>query len=164
MTKLIQPQPLGFIDHQYDFSFSVNAKPNKVWDWLNNPATFIDNQIWPYKVEFYSPDPSTIPNGFNEGVLNVHFGPFINFAGVITSIKEDYRDLQYFHGSYALGMRWIRPYRLQFWTEENENGTDTLIKCRINYWVTVSIRPIWDWCQKQFWKTFPRFARKNIVS
>ncbi len=157
----LQPQPEGFIECNYTFKFEIAATSKAVWNWLNNPKTFTDTQVWPYKVEFYSPDPENIPNGFYEEVYNIHYGPFINFAGKLTEIKADYRDLQYFYGSYALSVRWIRPYRLEFWTEE-ANGK-TMITCKIGYWVKPWIEFIWMKLQKLFWLTFPRFARKSLT-
>jgi hypothetical protein len=157
----LQPQPEGFIACSYTFNFEINAHPDKVWKWLNNPNTFTETQVWPYKVEFYSPDPVKIPNGFNEGVYNIHYGPGINFAGQLITIKKDYRDLQYFYGSYVISIRWIRPCRIEFWTIE-KNGITT-IKCKVSYWVKPWIEFIWMKLQKLFWATFPRFARKNIT-
>lgn len=156
----LQPQPEGFKASTYTFDFEIKASSAKVWNWLNDPKTFTETQIWPYKVEFYSPDPSKVPNGFNEEVLNIHYGPFINFAGKLVTIREDYRDLQYYYGSYAISIRWIRPYRLEFWTKES-NGITT-ITCTVSYWVKPWIASFWMKAQKLFWTTFPKFAKRNI--
>ncbi|MEO1253488.1 MAG: hypothetical protein AAFY41_01200 [Bacteroidota bacterium] len=157
---LLQPPPPGFKNHQHKFSFQIAAKPEKVWQWLNDPKTFTDNQVWPYKVEFYSPDPDTIPNGFHVGVLTNHTGPLINFAGQLTSIKEDYRDLQYFYGSYAIRFNWIRPYRLEFWTSPKEEGTE--LTCAISSYVRPSIHGLWSRSQGFFWGSFRRWSKKSI--
>ena len=159
---MLQPQPPGFKDHSHKFSFSVKKSAQDTWNWLNKAETFTDTQIPPYKVEFYSPDPETIPNGFHEGVLNIHHGPFINFAGVLTKIDDlKYRDLQYYYGSYAFNLRWIRPYRLQFWlNEKSENEVE--LTAEISSWVKPWISGTWSFFQSLFWKRFPRWARRSI--
>jgi len=161
LAMYLQSQPKDFIESSYSFDFEIDAPAKDVWKWLNNPRTFTDTQIWPYKVEFYSPDPENIPDGFHQGVFNIHYGPMINFAGKITEIGANYRDLQYFYGSYALSIRWVRPYRLEFWTTEKEGKTT--IKCKVSYWVKPWIEGAWMNLQKLFWVTFPRFARKSIT-
>lgn len=161
MNDLMQPLPPNFKSHSYEFTIEIDAESTYVWMWLNNPDTFTKTQIWPFRVEFYSPNPSSIPNGFNEGVLTNHRGPFINFAGKLTRIEPDYRDLQYFYGSYAITFRWIRPYRLEFWTEEKENKT--ILKCKISSYVKPGfIYQCWDGAQKIFWSRFKYWARKSV--
>lgn len=76
-------------------------------------------------------------------------------------ISANYRDLQYFYGSYALSIRWVRPYRLEFWTTEKDRKT--IIKCKVSYWVKPWIEASWMNLQKLFWITFPRFAKKSIT-
>ena len=163
---LLQPLPPGFKDHKHTFTVNISARETDIWDWLNDTKTFTDNQIWPYKVEFYSPNPEIIPNGFNEGVFTNHTGPLINFAGQLMEIKENYRDLQYFYGSYAISFKWVRPYRLEFKTTViDEDSTD--ITCTISSYVKPGIYKLWDKSQQVFWRRFRKWAtksiRKNIV-
>ncbi len=158
---LLQPIPPNFREHQHKFSFVIKAGESQVWQWLNDPKTFTDNQVWPFKVEFYSPDPSKIQNGFHEGVLTNHTGPFINFAGQLVKVKSDYRDLQYFYGSYAICFSWIRPYRLEFWTESLDHQTQ--LTCAISSYVKPSIYSFWNKCQKVFWKRFIKWSSKSIM-
>ena len=68
--------PPGFVNHVYRKSFTTPHRISQVWTWLNDPATFTEGQVWPYRVEF-------VDGGFEPGVLNVHHGPLINFAGAI---------------------------------------------------------------------------------
>ncbi|MDP8973738.1 MAG: hypothetical protein M3N45_11355 [Actinomycetota bacterium] len=68
--------PSGFVPHAYRRSFVVPFGVERVWGWLNDPATFTEGQVWPFRVEF-------VDGGFELGVLNVHHGPFLNVAGVI---------------------------------------------------------------------------------
>lgn len=157
----MQPQPPGFEEQVYEFEFEINANERQVWKWLNDTKTFTHNQIWPYKVEFYNPNDLFKKAGFEEGVVTNHFGPFINFAGILTEIQpEKYRDLQYYYGSYAVSFRWIRPYRLEFETH-SLNG-QTKIKGRISCYVKPFIAKIWLKLQKIFWKRFQKWATKHI--
>ena len=158
---MIQPQPPGFKKHVHTFDVAVDAPSSTVWQWLNNPKTFTDNQVWPYRVEFYSPDPDTVSNGFHKGVLTNHTGPFISFAGVLQQIKEDYRDLQYYYGSYAISFHLVRPFRLEFQT--NEIDDQTIITCTISSYVKPSFYRIWDRLNRIFWKRFKKWSSKKIL-
>lgn len=157
---MIQAQPPGFKIHSYSFDVQIQAPEASVWKWLNDPRTFTDTQVWPYRVEFYSPDPETIPNGFHEGVVTNHTGPFVNFAGVLTSITPNYRDLQYYYGSYAISFRWVRPFRLEFKTKTE--GNQTIITCTISSYVKPSFYRIWDRLNRTFWGRFKRWSTKSI--
>ena len=158
---MIQPQPPGFKVHAYSFDVKVKAQEKSVWSWLNDPKTFTDTQVWPYRVEFYSPNPESIPNGFTENVLTNHTGPFVNFAGVLTKIEPSYRDLQYYYGSYAISFRLVRPFRLEFAT--TNDGKETTITCTISSYVKPSFYRIWNFLNRQFWKSFKRWSRKSIL-
>lgn len=101
--------PEGFVEHAYQKTFLMGHPVGRVWAWLNDPATFVDGQVRPYRVEF-------VDGGFEPGVLNVHHGPFLNAAGAIGEVRGPgerpaYRDLKYFYGSYALSLRLARPTR-----------------------------------------------------
>ena len=119
------PVPAGappeLVPHAYRRSFVTPYLIERVWGWLNDPKTFVEGQVWPYRVEF-------VDGGFEPGVLNVHHGPFIDFAGAIGEVRdprpgiEAYRDLKYFYGSYAISPRLARPTRLQFWAEGTDRG------------------------------------------
>lgn len=158
---ILQPQPPGFKDNVFTFSFSVNAKPEKVWEWLNNTKTFTDTQVWPWRVEFYHPDNQQKALSFKEGVLTNHHGPMVNFAGILTKIEDNhYRDLQYTYGSYALNFRWFRPYRLEFKTNE-EDGKTTVTGILSTY-TRPGLDKLWTRSQKVFWGRFKRWATKSI--
>lgn len=157
---MIQPQPPGFQDHKFTFQVTLAAAEKDVWNWLNNTKTFTDTQVWPYRVEFYSPDPETIPNGFHEEILTNHTGPLINFAGKLTKIDANYRDLQYFYGSYALSFKWFRPYRLQFWTSSSDDKTE--LTCTLSTYVKPKLYGFWDRSQRIFWSRFRNWAKKSI--
>lgn len=160
--RLLQAQPKGWRIHQHTFEYFVAADRAAVWTWLNTPETFTEGQPPFYRVEFTSPDPERIPAGFYEGVQNVHHGPFLNFAGVLTEIREgEYRDLQYYYGSYALTMWWIRPTRLQFWVEEVEPGI-TRVRGQVDSYVKPWIAKMWGWAQRFFWGNFQRLIQQAL--
>lgn len=158
---LLQPLPPGFIDHKYAFSIRLNASEAIIWSWLNKTETFTDNQVWPYKVEFYSPDPANIAEGFREGMITTHIGPMINFPGKITSILVNYRDLQYFYGSYVISPRLIRPYRLEFSTLKQTEGT-TVLNCTLRSYVKPGWEGFWTFGCRLFWSSFKKWSKKSI--
>ncbi len=147
--------PASFEEHTHTRTWIIPHPRQQVWGWLNDPATFTDSQVWPYRVEF-------VDGGFEPGVLNTHHGPFINFAGVIGEVREPaYRDLQYNYGSYALSFRWIRPTRLQFWLEPQ--GADaTELTMQLDSFIAPWIRGIWEFGQNLFWARFPKWADRAI--
>ena len=150
--------PNGFVRHAYEKTFSVGHPVGRVWAWLNDPATFVDGQVWPFRVEF-------VDGGFEPGVLNVHHGPFLNVAGAIGEVRGPgartaYRDLKYFYGSYALSPRLARPTRLQFWAEERGGGT--VVTLRLDALVREPFVPVWDFGQRVFWSRFPRWVESAL--
>lgn len=145
--------------HTFYKSFEVPYPQQQVWDYLNCMKTFIDGQIWPYKVEFE--DPKGGAPSFNEGMHNNHFGPFLNFAGVLGKIEEPtYRDLNYNYGAYFLGFRFIRPTRLQFWFEETETGT--IVKLQVDSLARKGFGYFWSLTQRVFWASFPIVVSKGL--
>ena len=154
-----QPVPAFLEPHVYEKTFTVAKRPADVWRWLNDPATFADSQIWPFRVEFVSPDPG-VPAGFHEGVLNTHHGPLLNFAGVMAEVRPpEYRDLRYFYGAYAISPRLIRPTRLQFWTSPSDDG-GTTVRLRVDSLVRRGWGPRWTRLQGCFWTRFPKWVAK----
>jgi hypothetical protein len=154
--------PSGFVSHAYRSSFVVPVGVERVWEWLNDPATFTEGQVWPFRVEF-------VDGGFEPGVLNVHHGPFLNVAGVIGEVRDPrpgipaYRDLKYFYGSYALSPRLVRPTRLQFWAEATDvEGTNTLVALRLDGLVRRPFVPLWEHSQRIFWSRFPVWIEKEL--
>ena len=146
--------PEGFVEHAYQKSFATDHPIGRVWAWLNDPATFVEGQIWPYRVEF-------VDGGFEPGVLNVHHGPFLNAAGAIGEVRGPntdgaaYRDLKYFYGSYAISPRLARPTRLQFWAEESRGKTTVTL--RLDALVRRRFAGVWGLSQRIFWSRFPRW-------
>ncbi len=156
----LNPKPKEFNNHTFSFTVEVPGEREEVWKWLNTTETFTKGQIWPYRVEFVSPDPQHIPANFTVGVFNVHHGPFLNFAGVLTEIDAPhYRDLQYVYGSYAITQRWIRPTRLQFWLESLPEG-GTKVNCQVDSYVKPFMGKFWTFAQKLFWGQFKGLLKR----
>lgn len=153
-----QGKPPGFIPHVHRYEFRTPHPPSLVWAWLNDPATFTEGQVWPYRVEF-------IDGGFEPGVLNAHQGPLLNLPGVIGEVRPlgqgpAYRDLQYLYGSYALSPRLVRPTRLQFWAEGSGGGT--FVTLQLDSLVRRRFVRVWSILQRIFWERFPRWMSSAL--
>ncbi|MEL6589373.1 MAG: hypothetical protein AAFQ68_04805 [Bacteroidota bacterium] len=152
-TIHLTAQPPGFVQHTHRFEVVSKRSRDEIWTWLNTPETFTKNQVWPFRVEFVSPEEGGKAD-FSVGVLNVHHGPLLNFAGVLTEIQEGrYRDLHYYYGSYALSLRWIRPTRLQFWLEDMPDGGCKVIG-QVDSFVKPAMAGFWSFAQRFFWGQF----------
>ena len=130
------------------FEMSWNFSPEKcleIWSKLQLRETFVKGQIPPYRVEFESAHQF---GPFLPGELNIHHGPLLSLHGAIGEISENYRDLQYFYGSYVLSFRFIRPVRLEFFKEGSS------IKLKLTSYINPLVKPIWNVGLNFFWKTF----------
>lgn len=159
-TPVPNGAPAGFVPHVYQRTFRASHSVDRAWGWLNDPATFVEGQVWPFRVEF-------VNGGFEPGVLNVHHGPFMSFAGAIGEVKGPgegqpaYRDLKYFYGSYAISPRLVRPTRLQFWAEETNDGTEVTLQ--VDSLVLWRFAQPWDLLQRVFWSRFPRWMESALA-
>jgi len=157
--------PEGFVLYPFRKSFVAPFGVEAVWRWLNDPATFVESQVWPFRVEF-------VDGGFEPGVLNVHHGPGLNAAGVIGEVRKPapenggvgFRDLKYFYGSYAVSPRLFRPTRLRFWAEASPDGAGTLVTLRLDALVRGPFAGIWGFSQRAFWARFPRWMERELSS
>ncbi len=153
--------PPGFETHHYARRFRMERSPADVWAWLEDPATFVDGQVWPYRVEFVSIDEN--PPGFFEGGLSVHHGPFLHLPGQLTEIRDGvYRDLRYGYASYVISPRLIRPTRLQFTLEPVGEGHATEVLLELDSYVRRGLARLWTGAQRLFWRRFPGFMRSGI--
>lgn len=149
--------PPGFTTLPYEHEWHLDFDRDEVWEWLCDPGTFIDGQVWPWEVEFL-PDEQG-PGDFRPGVYNAHTGPFMSFAGILGEIEEGrYRDLHYFYGSYALSFKLFRPIRL--WVDDRPGGT--AVRLRVDAHVRTWAEGIWKWLMKTYWPLFGRFASVGI--
>lgn len=147
--------PAQFVTHAYEHRITLPFRREDVWAWLNDPRTFTDNQVWPWRVEFVAPEPGG-PSGFAPGVLTTHHGPLLHLPGILGEIRApEYRDLQYLYGSYVGSLRLLRPTRLQFWLAETEGGT--IVRLRLDSYVRPALASLWRWGQQLFWDRFGRW-------
>ena len=131
--EILSPKPSFLKKHQYTKIVTADSDIDSVWNWLNTMKTFSSGQVPPYRVEFVNPNRQADPS-FKEGVYTNHHGPLLSACGVIGEMrKNEYRDLQYFYGSYMISFRLIRPTRLQFWLEAK--GSQTQIKMVLDSYV-----------------------------
>jgi hypothetical protein len=152
-TQIIQHVPDGFEKHTFERIFRIPRPRPKVWSLLTDPNTFTAGQLFPYRVEFVDALGSERA-GFKPGTQTLHHGPLINFAGVIGDVRDqEYRDLQYFYGSYVFSLRLIRPTRLEFYFAAPTPST-TLLTLRVSCLIRRPFGPIWSALQAVFWAQF----------
>ncbi|MEM1184062.1 MAG: hypothetical protein AAGI53_03565 [Planctomycetota bacterium] len=160
--RVPQGAPARFVPHTHAFEFVHAAPRERVWAWLNDPGTFT-RQVWPYRVEF-------VAGGFDEGALNVHHGPFLNVAGMMTEVdagddgKGRRRELRYFYGSNVISLRFIRPTALVFEVEDADaNGSPaTRIRGQLDSLVSPMMKGPWSLIQKTFWPSFRFWIRREV--
>jgi hypothetical protein len=132
--------------HLYEVKWDFSKEQcDKIWSELQKRETFVDGQIFPYRVEFDSPEQKGY---FTPGELNIHHGPLLSAHGVITEVNGHYRGLSYFFGSYVLSFRLIRPTLLEFIREGDS------IKLKLHSQVAPWFKPIYDFGLNVFWKFF----------
>lgn len=157
-TQALQIKPPKFKTHIFKKEYESPYEESQIWDWLNDPKTFTDHQVWPFRVEFLPNENQT--HDFEKGVLNSHHGPMLSLAGEIGEITPHYRDLQYYYGSYAISFRLARPFRLEFWTEDREDKR--IVRVQLSSFVAPPFYNLWNWSQKLFWSRFGRWMNKSI--
>ena len=146
----------GFVPHSFARTFEIAARREDVWGWLNDPETFTKGQPWPYFVEF-------VGGGFEPGVQNTHTGPLLHCCGEIGEVRApSYRDLRYHYGAYVLGMRWIRPTRLQFWIDA-DGPERTRVKAQLDSHCRPWLRGIWTLGHRCFWRLFGWSMRRGVA-
>ena len=145
----------SLVPHTFQQSFRITASASDVWHWLNDPHTFIDSQVPPYRVEF-------LPQRFEVGVHNNHHGPGLNLPAVITAMdKPNYREMQYLYGSYVLSLRCIRPTKLGFSLHAEAEGI-TLLTLELCSWVHPWVYRVWSIAQSIFWGLFGMGLNRQI--
>lgn len=154
--------PRGFVHDRIERSFHVAAPLAATWGWLCDPATFVDSQVWPWRVEFVDPRTGA-PAGFGVGVLTTHHGPLMNFSGVITAVEDDYRDLQYSYGAYAISPRIARPTRLQFWARAVGDRA-TIVDLQVDAFVRTPLLRPWTLGNRLFWTRFGTWMSRSVTA
>ena len=164
---LVPPTPPGFVARPFVRTWRVPQSRRAVWDWLNDPATFTDGQLPPYRVEFVAPDGS--PGGFEAGTVTAHHGPGLLAAGVLGEQvppgpgRTAYRDLRYAYGSYVGSLRLARPTRLQFWVERDGDDACT-VRVRFDADVAWAFAPVWDAAMSVFWRGFGGALTQQVAA
>ena len=152
-----QPQPKGMMSHSFAMRFNLRSPVRDVWRWLNDPRTFIDGQLPPYRVEF-------LPERFEVGVLNNHHGPSLNLPAIISVMEEpQYREMRYLYGSYIGSIRLIRPTTLKFWLEKTSTH-ESILKVELISWVHPWVSRIWTIGQAIFWRLFGYAINRQVAS
>jgi hypothetical protein len=152
-NRVTQHVPDGFEKHHFERVFRIPRPRADVWRLMTDPKTFTSGQLFPYRVEFVDAIGSKSA-GFNSGTQTLHHGPLINFAGVIGEVRDqEYRDLQYYYGSYILSLRLIRPTRLEFHFAAPTPST-TLMTLRVSSLIRRPLGPVWSAIQAAFWSQF----------
>ena len=146
MDPLNFPLPKNMKIHDFKLSWKLSkGGVNHIWDKLQRKETFTKRQIPPYKVEFES---GTNIGPLIPGELNIHYGPFLSAHGIIGEVTENYRDLRYSYGSYALSFRIVRPVRLQFFKNENSINLQFTVQVHKYFYQT------WEFMSQIFWRQF----------
>jgi hypothetical protein len=159
---LVSPCPAGFVEHVHEQSFEVPARRDAVWAWLDQPEHFSEAQVFPVRIEFASPDPDVAP-GFGLGAINLHHGPMLGLAGVMTEVRAgESREMQYLYGSYVLSLRLIRPRAMRF--ELSDVGPDrTRVTVRFTSWLHPRVAGLWTLFQRALWWRLPAQIRKGVA-
>lgn len=139
-----KPKQMTMLVYEQTYAFGVERMP-EVWRKLNLRETFVENQVFPYRVEF---DAESQHGSMQPGELNIHHGPFLSAHGAVTEVSASYRGLQYFYGSYVLSFRLVRPVKLEFFREGGN------LRMRITYFVAPWFAKIWRLFNRAFWRLF----------
>jgi len=160
-------RPAGWVNHLFQRTRPVRADMDALWSWLNTPETFT-RQLWPYRVEFVEKSGVDGTSGFSLGVLNIHTGPFLHAAGVITRLDDLtdgdtlVRDLHYTYGSYMIALRLVRPALLRF-TARCDDESLVELTVRVESFTRPWFVGTWTRTQSVFWSTFFGSARRGAA-
>ncbi|MCC5949045.1 MAG: hypothetical protein JJT89_11370 [Nitriliruptoraceae bacterium] len=156
--------PPGWVHDTVRTEVTIPLPIDRVWAWLDDPATFVDGQVPPYRVEFVRRDSDRLPGGgpmpaFNPGVRTDHHGPLLALPGVVgLVVPEQRRDLHYLYGAYVVSPRLMRPSLLRF--ELAPVGTSTDVAVTTAAAVPRWFAPLWRAGNRRFWRRFAGWAAR----
>lgn len=150
-----QARPPRWVRSDVTVPLHIARDRTTVWRWLQDPATFVDGQVWPYRVEFL-PEPGQ--HAFAPGVRNTHHGPLLHLPAVVGEVREPtHRELIYLYGAFVGGFRLLRPSRLTFDLRDAGPG-----RCEVTVGIEAQVRPglRWPWevGNRLFWRRFARWC------
>ena len=151
-----QVVPEGFHHDVVQVAVVVEHPVEQVWSWLDDPATFVDGQVWPFAVEFHHP-PGT--HAFRPGVRNDHHGPLLHLPAVVGRVRPPaHRELIYLYGAFVLSPRLLRPARLLFDLHTSPDGRRTRITVTTEAAVRTPVLWAWRAGNRWFWRRFGRWC------
>lgn len=152
--------PDGFHHDVVQVHVVVEQSVELVWAWLDDPATFVDGQVWPFAVEFHHP-PGT--HAFRPGVRNAHHGPLLQLPAVVGSVRPPaHRELIYLYGAYLVSPRLLRPARLLFDLETSPDGRRTRLTVTTEAAVRTPLLGVWRVGNRWFWRRFGRWCEAAV--
>ena len=138
--------PANFREHKFSHVLKIDKERRaELWDRLNRRETFVEGQVFPYRVEF---ETGHNDGFFEAGELNIHHGPLLSVYGAIGDVGSEYRSLDYFYGSYVISFRLVRPTKLEFFQTEDGMRMD------LTAFVAPWFLPFWKFGNAAFWKIF----------
>jgi hypothetical protein len=166
-TSVGQAAPPGWVQVTVTRRVGVPHPRSAVWAWLDDPATFVDGQIWPYRVEFVRTDRDRDAAGallpaFTPGVRNSHHGPLLSLPAIVGEVRPDtHRELIYLYGAYVGSHGLARPSRLVF-DLEDAPGATTVVTVTTESLVRRWFAPAWRTGNRVFWDRFGGWATAAI--
>ena len=163
-----QATPPGWVQVTVSRRVGIPHPRAAVWAWLDDPATFVDGQVWPYRVEFVRTAADHDSTGaplpaFTPGVRNSHHGPLLSLPAVVGTVRPGvHRELLYLYGAHVLSHGLARPSRLVF-DLDDAPGATTVVTVTTEALVRRWFAPVWRNGNRVFWDRFGGWATTAIA-
>jgi len=155
-----QVVPDGFHHDVVQVPVIIPHPVTAVWAWLDDPATFVEAQVWPFAVEFHYP-PGT--HAFRPGVRNDHHGPLLSLPAVVGAVRPPaHRELLYLYGAHVLSTRLLRPSRLLFDLESSPDQRRTRLTVTCEAAVRTPVLGVWRAGNRWFWPRLGRWCDASL--
>jgi hypothetical protein len=155
-----QVVPDGFYHDVVQVRVVIPHPVRDVWGWLDDPATFVDGQVWPFAVEFHHP-PGT--HAFRPGVRNDHHGPWLSLPAVVGAVRPPaHRELVYLYGAHVVSTRLLRPSRLLFDLESSPDQRRTRLTVTCEAAVRTPMLAVWRAGNRWFWPRLGRWCDASL--